>query len=242
MRRVEPGASPVDHTDPQPLFRVAACRQRAGWSRGHPPWTTLTRNPLLRLVRGHETPVLRLDNAQKIRVHGGCPLPHPPPRDDQSPRTSARLWVAHPSTQRGGRGWGLPSPDPYLLRAAEAQNPTESRGSLRVVEVGCESVWSGEGTPSSARDLGRSRSGGEAVDVNGLFHVAQGPLTQVFEREAAVEPPRGLRSDEDLISRSERRQPGRHVGDLTRRRVRPARARGGLEFGRAHLRGARVDA
>jgi len=44
------------------------------------------------------------------------------------------------STQRGGRGWGLPSPDPYLLRVAGARNRSlvaryEWRSGLRVSVV-----------------------------------------------------------------------------------------------------------
>src|SRR5712691_13287219 len=84
--------------------------------------------------------------------------------------------------------------------------------------------------------------GGEAVHVNRLFDITQRPRAEILECEAAVEAPRRLRADEDLIADPERRQSRRHVGHWTRGRIRPARARGGLELGRAHLRGARVDA
>jgi len=61
---------------------------------GASPRTTLTRNPQRALVTGHENLVLRFGSAQKIRVHGGCPLPHPPPLAEQSPKTSASVVVA----------------------------------------------------------------------------------------------------------------------------------------------------
>src|SRR5438445_545037 len=66
-------------------------------SPGAPPRTTLTRNPHRPLVTGHENLVLRFGSAQKIRVHGGCPLPPPPPLADQSPKASAS-----PCSRSGG--------------------------------------------------------------------------------------------------------------------------------------------
>src|SRR6266849_5647814 len=71
----------------------SACRQCGEWSRGHPPRTTLTRNPLERLVRSHEIRVFDFGSAQKIRVHGGCPLPHSPPRADEPLQEDIRQMV-----------------------------------------------------------------------------------------------------------------------------------------------------
>src|SRR5712691_11020884 len=71
------------------------CRQCGGRGRGHPPRTTLTRDPLPRLVRGHETQVFAFDGAQKIRVRGGCPLPLPPPRGNEIRRSFVDMKLVH---------------------------------------------------------------------------------------------------------------------------------------------------
>src|SRR5205814_1501606 len=72
------------------------------------------------------------------RVHGGCPLPHPPPRGRRQRNTRASRTELVDAAWRAGLG--LPSPDPYLLRVAGARNRSlvaryEWRSGLRVSVV-----------------------------------------------------------------------------------------------------------
>src|SRR5438128_2446228 len=99
-----------------------ACRQGGGWDRGHPPRTTLTRNPPLRLIRGHETCRGGFGNAQKIRVHGGCPRSHPPPCGHESRCASSANLESVGAARRAG-----------LLRVSAVREgtPSPARGLRR---------------------------------------------------------------------------------------------------------------
>src|SRR5439155_691236 len=103
----------------------AQSRQRhrvddTGGTGGHPPQTTLTRNPLSPLVRGHETQVAGFGNAQKIRVWGGCPPAPPSPSvDGLAAHGLARSFGGQSAS---GAGWGRGhSRSPRGCRPSDAQ-------------------------------------------------------------------------------------------------------------------------
>src|SRR6266516_142838 len=86
-------------------------RCHAGWVRGQPPRTTLTRTPPAALnaatrcgLSASEVPRRRYGSAEAA------------PAPTRLPARQIRSRKIRPLAERVGRDWGVPSRDPYLLR------------------------------------------------------------------------------------------------------------------------------